>query len=72
MRLDAAAPREARIAGGMRRFVEAIRYHFLVPVIVIGILGTLAGLGYGGRKVSRGTRVSTGPHEGTSLESGRI
>jgi hypothetical protein len=46
VRLDPAAPREAQLAGGTRRFVEANRYHFLIPVIGCGILGTLAGLTY--------------------------
>ena len=32
VRLDVAEPREAQLAGGTRRFVEANRYHFPVPV----------------------------------------
>jgi hypothetical protein len=46
VRLDPAAPRDAQLAAGTRRFVEANRYHFLIPVIGCGILGTLAGLTY--------------------------
>ena len=53
VRLDAAAPRDAQLAGGTRRFVEANRYHFLIPVIGCGILGTLAGLTYRWRRRKR-------------------
>ena len=53
VRLDPAAPREAQLAGGTRRFVEANRYHFLIPVIGCGILGTLAGLTYRWRRRKR-------------------
>jgi hypothetical protein len=55
VRLDPATPREAQLAGGTRRFVEANRYHFLVPVIGFGILGTLAGLTYRWRRRKRQT-----------------
>jgi hypothetical protein len=53
VRLDPAAPREARMAGGTRRFVEANRYHFLIPVIGFGILGTLAALTFRWRRQKR-------------------
>ena len=46
VRLDPAAPRDAQLVGGTRRFVEANRYHFLIPVVGCGLLGTLAGLTY--------------------------
>jgi hypothetical protein len=60
VRLDPAAPREAQLAGGTRQFVEANRYHFLVPVIGFGILGTLAGLTYGWRRRKRQTPKPAG------------
>jgi hypothetical protein len=73
VRLDQAAPRQAHLAGGTRRFVEANRYHFAVPVFGFVILGTLAALGYAWRR-SRHTlgsrpRITQGggrmiPHEG--------
>jgi hypothetical protein len=50
VRLDPAAPREAQLAAGTRRFVEANRYHFRVPVVGLAILGTLAGLTYRWRR----------------------
>jgi hypothetical protein len=53
VRLDPAAPRDAQLAGGTRRFVEANRYHFLIPVIGCVILGTLAGLTYRWRRRKR-------------------
>ena len=53
VRLDPAAPRDAQLAGGTRRFVEANRYHFLIPVVGCGILGTLAGLAYRWRRRKR-------------------
>ena len=46
VRLDPAVPREAQLAGGTRRFVEANRYHFLFPVILFGTLGMVGALGY--------------------------
>ena len=55
VRLDPAAPREAQLVGGTRRFAEANRYHFRVPVIGFGILGTLAGLTYRWRREKRPT-----------------
>jgi hypothetical protein len=53
VRLDPAAPREAQLAGGTRRFVAANRYHFLIPVVGFGLLGTLAGLAYRWRRKRR-------------------
>ena len=50
VRLDPAAPRDAQLTAGTRRFVEANRYHFLIPVTGCGILGTLAGLTYRWRR----------------------
>lgn len=50
VRLDPAAPRAAQLAGGTRRFVEANRYHFRVPVVGLAVLGTLAGLSYRWRR----------------------
>jgi hypothetical protein len=54
VRLDPAAPREAQLAGATRRFAEANRYHFLIPVVGFAILGTLAGLAYGWRRKRHG------------------
>ena len=45
-RLDPAAPRDAQLAAGTRRFAAENRYHFFVPVIGCVLLGTLAALGY--------------------------
>ena len=50
VRFDPAAPREARMLVGTRRFVDRNRYHFLPGVIGIGIIGTLAALGFGRRR----------------------
>jgi hypothetical protein len=54
VRLDPAAPREAQLAGATRRFAEANRYHFLIPVVGFAILGTLAGLAYRWRRKRHG------------------
>ena len=74
VRLDPAAPRDAQLAGGTRRFVEANRYHFLIPVVGCGILGTLAGLTYRWR---RRKRQATAPEatmagEGTAIATGAL
>jgi hypothetical protein len=68
VRLDPAAPRDAQFAGGTRRFVEANRYHFLIPVIGCGILGTLAGLTYRWRRRKRQAtaREETVARQGTA------
>ena len=59
VRFDPAAPREARLLVGTRRFVDRNRYHFLPGVIGIGIIGTLAALGFGRRR-----RPKPGPAAG--------
>ena len=53
VRLDPAAPREARLAGGTRRFAEVNRYHLVGPVFGFVILGTLAASGYAWRRSRR-------------------
>ena len=53
VQLNPAAPRDARLAEGTRRFVEANRYHFFIPVVGFGLLGTLAGLAYRWRRSRR-------------------
>jgi hypothetical protein len=50
VRLDPSAPREAQLAAGTRRFAEANRYHFRIPVIGLAVLGTLAGISYRWRR----------------------
>ena len=46
VRLDPAAPRDAQLSDGTRRFAAENRYHFFIPVIGCVLLGTLAALGY--------------------------
>jgi hypothetical protein len=46
VRLDPAAPREAKLAAGTRRYAERNRYHMVIPVVGFAVLGTLAGLTY--------------------------
>ncbi|HUF35338.1 MAG TPA: hypothetical protein VMN37_05265 [Gemmatimonadales bacterium] len=53
VRLDPAAPRDAQLAGGPRRFAAANRHHFLVPVLGCATLGALSGLGYSCRARTR-------------------
>ena len=53
VRLDPAVPREAQLASGTRRFVEANRYHFRIPVLGCGLLGLLAALSYRWRRKGR-------------------
>jgi hypothetical protein len=74
VRLDPAAPRDAQLAGGTRRFVEANRYHFLIPVIGFGILGTLAALTYRWRRRKRQAtaREETMAREGTAIATGAL
>jgi hypothetical protein len=69
VRLDPAAPRDAQLAGGTRRFVEANRYHFLIPVVGCGILGTLGGLTYRWRRRKRQAtaRDETMVRQGTAI-----
>ena len=69
VRLDPAAPREAQLAGGTRRFVEENRYHFLIPVIGCGILGTVAALTYRWRRRKRQATGAPKPRERT-METG--
>jgi hypothetical protein len=74
VRLDPAAPRNAQLAGGTRRFVEANRYHFLIPVIGCGILGTLAGLTYRWRRRKRRAtaRQETVTRQRASIATGAL
>jgi hypothetical protein len=53
-RLDPAAPRDAQLAGGTRRFAAENRYHFFIPVVGCVLLGTLAALGYRRRRRAPG------------------
>ena len=69
VRLDPAAPRDAHLAVGTRRFVEANRYHFLTPVLGCGILGMLAALAYRWRRPKR--QATTGD-ETMARQEGRI
>jgi hypothetical protein len=74
VRLDPATPREAQLAVGTRRFVEANRYHFLIPVVGFGILGTLGGLTYRWRRRKRQTnaREETMSRQGTAIATGAL
>ena len=56
VRLDPSTPREARLAGATRRFVDANRYHMIVPVVGLGILGTLGAMSYGWRRRRQAVR----------------
>lgn len=59
-RLDPAAPRDAQLAGGTRRFAAENRYHFFVPVIGCVILAALAGFGFRIRTTSRSPTQNRG------------
>jgi hypothetical protein len=73
VRLDPAAPREAQLAGGTRRLVEANRYHFLVPVLGCAVLGTLAGLAYRWRRKRQTTaRDEVVARQGTAIATGAL
>ncbi|HEX6643072.1 MAG TPA: DUF3592 domain-containing protein [Gemmatimonadales bacterium] len=61
VRLDPATPRGAQLAGGTRRFVDANRFHFLMPVAGCVILGALMALAYGWRR-SRRAGAAEQPH----------
>lgn len=50
VRLDPAAPRNAQLVDGTRRFASANRYHFFVPALGTAILGALVALAYGWRR----------------------
>jgi hypothetical protein len=72
VRVDPAAPRDAQLVGGTRRFAAANRYHFFVPVLGCAMLGALMGLAYDWRRRTRRATASTEhgsarqmiPHEG--------
>jgi hypothetical protein len=74
VRLDPAAPRDAQLAAGSRRFVEANRYHFLIPVVGCGILGTLAGLTYRWQRRKRlaSAREGTIARQGTAIATAAL
>jgi hypothetical protein len=74
VRLNPAAPRDAQLAAGTRRFVEANRYHFLIPVIGCGILGTLTGLTYRWRRRKRQAtaREETMARDGAAIATGAL
>ena len=55
VRLDPAAPREARLVAGTRRFVGRNRYHFLPAVLGIGILAPLGAIGLRRRRRKAGS-----------------
>ena len=52
IRLDPRAPRNARLADGTRTFRARNRYHFLVPVLGVGLLGVLGAWGWRTRRRS--------------------
>ena len=60
VRLDPAAPRDAQLAAGTRRFVAANRDHFLIPVVGCAILGALMGLAYDWRRRTRHATAKPG------------
>jgi hypothetical protein len=74
VRLDPAKPREAQLAGGTRRFVEANRYHFRIPVIGFAILGTLAALTYRWQRRKRhsSARDETVTRQGAAIATGAL
>jgi len=53
VRFEPSAPRDAQLVAGTRRFAEANRYHFVVPVLGSTILGVLMGLAYNWRRSAR-------------------
>jgi hypothetical protein len=53
VRYDPESPREARLSQGARTFMERNRYHYLVPVVGVGVLGTLGAWGWRSRRVRR-------------------
>jgi hypothetical protein len=58
VRFDPVAPRDAQLAGGTRRFAEANRFHFFVPIFGFVVLGTLAAVGYTVRRSTQTTARS--------------
>ena len=74
IRYDPAVPREGRLAGGTRTFRERNRYHFAVPVLGLGLLGTLFAWGASGRRSRRSAAATLGagvPPEADHARSGR-
>jgi hypothetical protein len=57
-RLDPGDPREARLSGGTRHFIERNRYHFLIPVVGVGLLGGLAAYGFRRRRTRRAAQTT--------------
>jgi len=55
-----AAPREARMALGTRAFRERNRYHMLVPMLGVGVLGMLGAWGWRHRRSRRARAESSG------------
>jgi hypothetical protein len=53
IRLDTSAPRDSRLAEGRRSFMTRNRYHFRMPVVGCGILGTLGAWGWRDRRRRR-------------------
>jgi hypothetical protein len=46
VRYDQRRPRDARLSQGTRAFRERNRYHFLIPVLGVGVLGVLGAWGW--------------------------
>ena len=59
VRYDRDSPREARLIQGSRTFMARNRYHFLIPVVGVGVLGTLGAWGWRSRRMSRKGRSLT-------------
>lgn len=57
-RLDPGDPRETRLSGGTRHFIERNRYHFLIPVVGVGVLGGLAAYGFRRRRTGRAAQAT--------------
>jgi hypothetical protein len=50
VRYDPSSPREARLSRASRSFRGRNRYHFLIPVVGVGVLGMLAAWGWRSRR----------------------
>ena len=50
VRYDPKSPRDARLVHSRRTFMERNRYHYRVPVVGVGILGTLGAWGWRSRR----------------------
>jgi hypothetical protein len=62
---DPRRPREARLTQGTRAFREQNRYHFLIPVLGVGVLGVLGAWGWRVRRRKASQRPPTkSPAEG--------